>query len=56
LAWRLLQRIVEFPELTGVAQLQGVAVEAGQVGSSVFFEGGVGLLRQMHEEGVVGVV
>lgn len=56
LAWRLLQRIVEFPELTGGAQLQGLAVEAGQVGSSVFFEGGVGLLRQMHEEGVVGVV
>ncbi|RAI68233.1 DUF2063 domain-containing protein [Pseudomonas fluorescens] len=56
LAWRLLQRIVEFPELTGVAQLQGLAVEAGQIGSSVFFEGGVGLLRQMHEEGVVGVV
>lgn len=56
LAWRLLQRIVEFPELTGVAQLQGLAVEAGQVGSSVFFEGGLGLLRQMHEEGVVGVV
>ena len=56
LAWRLLQRIGEFPELTGLAQLQGLAVEAGQVGSSVFFEGGVGLLRQMHEEGVVGVV
>ncbi|WP_322618189.1 DNA-binding domain-containing protein [Pseudomonas sp. BIC9C] len=56
LAWRLLQRIVEFPKLTGVAQLQGLAVEAGQVGSSVFFEGGLGLLRQLHEEGVVGVV
>ena len=56
LAWRLLQRIVEFPGLTGVAQLQGLAVEAGQVGSSAFFEGGLGLLRQMHEEGVVGGV
>jgi hypothetical protein len=56
LAWRLLQRIGEFPELTGLAQLQGLAVEAGQVGSSVFFEGGLGLLRQMHEEGVVGGV
>ncbi|KPU55510.1 hypothetical protein AN403_2181 [Pseudomonas fluorescens] len=56
LAWRLLQRIVEFPELTGLAQLQGLVVEAGQVGSSAFFEGGLGLLRQMHEEGVVGVV
>jgi hypothetical protein len=56
LAWRLLQRIGEFPQLTGLAQLQGLAVEVGQVGSSVFFEGGLGLLRQMHEEGVVGVV
>jgi hypothetical protein len=56
LAWRLLQRIGEFPELTGLAQLQGLAVEAGQVGSSAFFEGGLELLRQMHEEGVVGVV
>jgi len=56
LAWRLLQRIGELPELTGREQLQGLAVEAGQVGSSVFFEGGLGLLRQMHGEGVVGVI
>ncbi|MGO4313105.1 DUF2063 domain-containing protein [Pseudomonas sp. KB_15] len=54
LAWRLLQRIGEFPELTGREQLQGLAVEAGQVGSLVFLEGGLGLLRQMHGEGVVG--
>ncbi|WP_085728755.1 DUF2063 domain-containing protein, partial [Pseudomonas sp. R37(2017)] len=32
LAWRLLQRIGEFPGLTGLAQLQGVAEEAGVVG------------------------
>uniref|UniRef100_UPI000A1FC996 HvfC family RiPP maturation protein n=1 Tax=Pseudomonas sp. B28(2017) TaxID=1981730 RepID=UPI000A1FC996 len=32
LAWRLLQRIGEYPGLTGLAQLQGLAVEAGQVG------------------------
>ncbi|WP_223463036.1 MULTISPECIES: HvfC family RiPP maturation protein [unclassified Pseudomonas] len=56
LAWRLLQRIDEFPEVTGREQLQGLAVEAGQVGSSEFFEGGLRLLRQMHGEGVVGVV
>jgi hypothetical protein len=56
LAWRLLQRIGEFPELTGREQLQGLAVEAGQVGSLVFFEGGLGLLRQMRGEGVVGVI
>jgi hypothetical protein len=55
LAWRLLLRVGEFPELTGREQLQGLAVEAGQIGSSAFFEGGLGLLRQMHGEGVVGV-
>jgi hypothetical protein len=55
LAWRLLQRIGEFAGLTGLEQLQGLAVEAGQVGSSAFFEGGLGLLRQMHGEGVLGV-
>ncbi|POF41688.1 DUF2063 domain-containing protein [Pseudomonas laurylsulfativorans] len=56
LAWRLLQRIGEFPGLTGLAQLQGLAVEAGMLGASEFFEGGLVLLRQMHGEGVVGVV
>ncbi|MCP1419673.1 hypothetical protein J3D47_003916 [Pseudomonas laurylsulfativorans] len=56
LAWRLLQRIGEFPGLTGLEQLQGVAGEAGVVGDSGFMEGGVGLLRQMHGEGVVGVL
>jgi hypothetical protein len=56
LAWRLLQRIGEFPGLTGLAQLQGLAVEVGVVGDLGFLEGGVGLLRQMHGEGVVGVV
>jgi hypothetical protein len=55
LAWRLLLRVGEFPELTGLAQLQGVAVEAGMVGDSEFLEGGLALLRQMHGEGVVGV-
>lgn len=56
LAWRLLLRVGEYPGLTGREQLQGLAVEAGQVGSSAFFEGGLGLLRQMHGEGVLGVV
>ncbi|CAG8872484.1 HvfC family RiPP maturation protein [Pseudomonas fluorescens] len=55
LAWRLLLRIGEFPELTGREQLQGLAVEAGMVGASEFLEGGLALLRQMHGEGVVGV-
>jgi len=56
LAWRLLLRVGEFPELTGCEQLQGVAVEAGMVGDLAFLEGGLALLRQMHGEGVVGVV
>ncbi|MFY0731634.1 DNA-binding domain-containing protein [Pseudomonas sp. NFX15] len=56
LAWRLLQRIGEFPELTGLAQLQGLAAEAGTVGSTAFLEGGSALLRQMQEEGVIGVI
>lgn len=55
LAWRLLQQVGEFPELTGRDQLQGLAEEAGQVGSSVFFEGGMGLLRQLHAERVIGI-
>jgi hypothetical protein len=55
LAWRLLLRIGEFPELTGREQLQELAIEAGAVGASEFLEGGLVLLRQMHGEGVVGV-
>jgi hypothetical protein len=56
LAWRLLLLVGEFPELTGRELLQRLAVEAGAVGSLEFLEGGVGLLRQMHGEGVLGVV
>ena len=53
LAWRLLQRIGEFPELDGRAQLEGLALEAGAGGSSEFMENGLALLRQMHSEGVL---
>ncbi|MFL8991443.1 HvfC family RiPP maturation protein [Pseudomonas azerbaijanorientalis] len=56
LAWRLLLLVGEYPELTGLELLQGLAVEAGAVGSSGFLEGGLVLLRQMHGEGVLGVV
>ncbi|MDQ3204722.1 MAG: putative DNA-binding domain-containing protein [Pseudomonadota bacterium] len=55
LAWRLLQRIAEFPLLDGQAQLEGLAQEAGAVGSQTFMDGGLAMLRQMHGEGVVGV-
>jgi hypothetical protein len=54
LAWRLLQRIEEFPQLDGREQLEGLAVEAGMAGAAEFMESGTVLLRQMHEEGVVG--
>ena len=54
LAWRLLQRIGEFPELNGREQLEGLAVEAGTAGSQDFIDSGAALLRQMQGEGVVG--
>jgi hypothetical protein len=55
LAWRLLQRIETFPLLDGRAQLQGLAVEAGMVGSPAFIDSGLALLQQMHGEGVIGI-
>ena len=56
LAWRLLQRIGEFPQLDGRAQLEGLAVEAEMVGSPEFIDSGLVLLQQMHREGVIGIV
>ncbi|MGF6488855.1 HvfC family RiPP maturation protein [Pseudomonas frederiksbergensis] len=56
LAWRLLQRIEAFPQLNGRAQLEGLAVEAGMVGAPEFIDSGLALLRQMHREGVIGIV
>jgi len=56
LAWRLLQRIDEFPQLAGRAQLDGLALEAGAAASVQFRAGGLVLLQQMHSEGVIGVV
>jgi hypothetical protein len=55
LAWRLLQRIEEFPQLDGREQLQGLALEAGMAGAPEFMDSGTALLQQMHEEGVVGL-
>ncbi|KKA08760.1 hypothetical protein VP02_06080 [Pseudomonas ogarae] len=54
LAWRLLQRIEEYPGLAGRGQLLALAREAG-VDSSAFMDSAVALLRQMQDEGVVGV-
>ncbi|MNI49996.1 hypothetical protein D3C73_1046350 [compost metagenome] len=53
LAFRLLQRIEEFPGQTGRAHLQGLAAEAGMTESVEFIESGLGLLRQMQGEGVI---
>ncbi|WP_460372675.1 DNA-binding domain-containing protein [Pseudomonas sp. Tul1A2] len=55
LAWRLLQRISEFAPLTGREQLQALAQEAGQPASKSFVDNGLVLLRQMHEDQVIGI-
>ncbi|VVO02271.1 DUF2063 domain-containing protein [Pseudomonas fluorescens] len=55
LAWRLLQRIEQFPELSGRVQLQELAVEAGATDLSDFMDSGLILLQQMHAEGVIGI-
>jgi hypothetical protein len=55
LAWRLLQRIGEFPQLDGRSQLEGLAVEAGMAGSPEFMDSGLALLRQMQGEGGIGI-
>ncbi|WP_132999667.1 DNA-binding domain-containing protein [Luteimonas arsenica] len=53
LAWRLLQRLDEAPELTGRAQLDALAVEAGAAADAVFIEQGVAMLLRWHREGIV---
>lgn len=55
LAWRLLQRICEFASLTGREQLRDLAQEAGQPASISFMDNGLVLLRQMHEDQVIGL-
>ncbi|MGX0889585.1 hypothetical protein AB7M22_001593 [Pseudomonas sp. ADAK2 TE3594] len=55
LAWRLLQRIGEFPQINGRAQLEGLAVEVGMAGASEFMDSGLALLQQLQEEGVIGI-
>ena len=55
LAWRLLQRIEEFPLLNGREQLQGLALEAGLPETVSFMDSGLALLQQLHEDGVIGI-
>ncbi|AMS17695.1 DUF2063 domain-containing protein [Pseudomonas chlororaphis] len=54
LAWRLLERIEAFPQLHGRAQLQGLAREAGIDDLDTFLANGLNLLRQLHDQAVIG--
>lgn len=56
LAWRLLQRIEEFPDLDGRGHLQGLAGEAGVPASVAFMDSGSVLLQQLRENAVLGSV
>lgn len=53
LAFRLLQRIEESPQLHGRAQLLALATEAGVADADAFVAQGLGLLRQMQGAGVI---
>lgn len=53
LAFRLIERIGETPELSAREQLQALAQEAGSDELAAFLESGQGLLRQMRASGVI---
>lgn len=53
LAYRLVERIGESPELSARAQLQALAQEAGSDDVAAFLELGQDLLRQMRGNGVI---
>jgi len=53
LAFRLLQRLDESPGLSGRAQLEALATEAGHADVAAFVEQGRALLEQMRGVGVV---
>ena len=53
LAWRLLQRLDEAPELSGRTQLEALATEAGAVPDAGFVEQGAAMLLRWHREGIV---
>jgi hypothetical protein len=55
LAWRLLERIEQFPAVDGRSQLLGLASEVGNSELDSFIDSGLALLRQMHGEGVIGL-
>jgi hypothetical protein len=53
LAYRLVERIGESPQLSAREQLQALAQEAGSDDVAAFLELGQGLLRQMRASGVI---
>lgn len=58
LAWRLLQRLDEAPALSGRAQLEALAAEAGAAeagaaADAAFIDQGVAMLLRWHGEGIV---
>lgn len=53
LAFRLLQRLAETPGLTGRAQLEALATEAGAADVAGFVAEGTALLERLHASGVV---
>lgn len=53
LAWRLLQRLDEAPALTGHAQLEALAAEAGVAADATFVREGTAMLLRWHREGIV---
>jgi len=53
LAFRLLQRLEEAPQLSGREQLRALAAEAGSDDAAAFVDMGAGLLRQMRASGVI---
>ncbi|MET4726349.1 hypothetical protein ABIE09_000120 [Lysobacter enzymogenes] len=53
LAYRLLQRLEESPQLTAREQLRALAAEAGSDDEAAFLDMGAALLRQMRANGVV---
>lgn len=53
LAYRLLQRLEESPQLSGREQLRALAAEAGSDDETAFLDMGAALLRQMRATGVI---
>jgi hypothetical protein len=53
LTFRLLQRISEFPALSGREQLQALAIEARSADADAFTAAGRGMFQQLRADGVI---